>query len=151
MLRSLPISPLSLFAIPGDRTPNLTMILITTDHYTPYPKYCPWSRPMHSLMAVHHLDSCTALWLSTCCLPHVHLMSIPCTAIWLFTSCLPHVYLIVASCSPHGDPFTMHIAQLRIGTPCISSPLCLHSITPIHPHAPLMLYLMYSSWLTFVL
>ena len=74
-----PISSLSIFAIPGDRTPNLTMILITTDHYTPYPKYRPWSRPMHSLMAIHHLDSCTALW--------------------LFTSWIPHVYLMVTSCS----------------------------------------------------
>ena len=47
-----PISSLSIFTIPGNWTPNLTTLLITTDHYTSYSKYHPWSRPMHSLMAV---------------------------------------------------------------------------------------------------
>ena len=36
MLRSLYFAPI-LFALPGDRTPNLTMIIVTTNHYTPYP------------------------------------------------------------------------------------------------------------------
>ena len=130
-----PISPLSLFAIPGDRTPNLTMILITTDHYTPYPRYHSWSRPIHSLIAIHHLDSHTALWLSACCpfheqpygySPHGYLMS---------TTCLPHGYLMVASCSPHGDPHH-HVYRIasHLGASCISSPLHLHSITPICPY-----------------
>ena len=51
LLCSLYFAPI-IFAIPGDRTPNLTMILITTNHYTPYPKYRPWPRLSHSLMAV---------------------------------------------------------------------------------------------------
>ena len=44
-----------LIAIPGDRTPNLTMITITTNHYTPYPMQRPWpllilcNAPGHSL------------------------------------------------------------------------------------------------------
>ena len=114
---SAPISPLSLFAIPGDRTPNLTMITVTTDHYVPYPKYCPWPRPMHSLMAMHHLDLCTPLWLSVCRSPRVHLMSTPCTALWLFTSCLPHVYLMAASCSPHAIPF--HHAYRTASSRCL--------------------------------
>ena len=52
LLCSLYFAPI-LFAILGDQTPNLTTILITTDHYTPYPKYLPWPRLSHSLMAVH--------------------------------------------------------------------------------------------------
>ena len=80
-----------IFAIFGDRTPNLTTILITTDHYTPYPKYRPWARLSHSLMAVHlhvylmanpspcishsHTSRClmyfiSALW--SLSLPHAH-------------------------------------------------------------------------------
>ena len=51
VLHSYYFAPI-LFAVLGDRTPNLTMILITTDHYTPYPKYRPWPRLLHSLMAV---------------------------------------------------------------------------------------------------
>ena len=51
VLCSLYFAPI-IFAIPGDQTPNLTKILITTNHYTPYPKYCPWPRLSHSLMAV---------------------------------------------------------------------------------------------------
>ena len=57
LLRSLYFTPI-IFAIPGNWTPNLTTILITTDHYTPYPKYRPG------------LESRTASWLSTSCLPH---------------------------------------------------------------------------------
>ena len=49
-----PLRPYN-FAIPRDQTPNLTTILITTDHYTPYPKYYPWSRLSHSLMAVRFM------------------------------------------------------------------------------------------------
>ena len=71
VLCSLYFTPI-IFALPGDRTPNLTTILITTDCYTPYPKYCPWSRLSHSLMAVHlmftswqtlHHAYCTAMYL----------------------------------------------------------------------------------------
>ena len=84
-----------IFAIPRDRTPNLTTIPITTNHYTPYPKYHLQSRPSHSLMAVHLM-------------------------------------------LPHGKPFTMNIAQLHLGTSCISSPLynpyltsCLSHVFPL--------------------
>ena len=51
LLRSLYFAPI-LFALPGDRTPNLTTITVTTNHYTPYPMRRPWSRLSHSLMAV---------------------------------------------------------------------------------------------------
>ena len=152
-------STLSLFAIPRDRTPNLTTITVTTNHYIPYPKYCPWPRPMHSLMAMHHPDPCTALWLSTCCLPHVHFMSTPHTALWLFVSCLPHVHLMAASCSPHAVSFhhAYHTAS-HLGASCISSPLYNPYMPHAHlmysmltPHVLLMLSLMYSSWLVLVL
>ena len=130
-----------------------------TDCYTPYPKYRPWSRPMHSLMAVHHLDSCMALWLFACCLPHVHLMSIPCIALWLSTSWTPHAYHMFTSWSPHAY-------LMEISSPCIShslasrhlmyfisasSPLYHPYLSSCSPHVSLMLSLMYSSWLTLVL
>ena len=51
VLHSLYFAPI-LFAIPGDRTPNLTTITVTTNHYTPYPMQRHWSRLSHSLMAV---------------------------------------------------------------------------------------------------
>ena len=57
-----------LIAIPGDRTPNLTMITITTNHYTPYPMQRPW--PLLILCNAPGLDSHTALWLSASCLPY---------------------------------------------------------------------------------
>ena len=57
MLRSLYFAPI-LFAIPGDRTPNLTTITVTTNYYTPI------------LCNAPGLDSRTASWLSTSCLPH---------------------------------------------------------------------------------
>ena len=61
LLRSLHFAPIT-FAILEDWTPNLTMILITTNYYTPYPRYHPWPRPSHSLMAVHLM--------AASCLPH---------------------------------------------------------------------------------
>ena len=36
LLCSLYFTPI-LFALPGDRTPNLTTITVTTNYYTPYP------------------------------------------------------------------------------------------------------------------
>ena len=51
VLRSLYFTPI-LFAILGDRTPNLTTITVTTNHYTPYSMQRHWSRLSHSLMAV---------------------------------------------------------------------------------------------------
>ena len=97
-----PILPLSLFAIPGDRTPNLTTTLITTDHYTPYPKYRPWSRPMHSLMAIHHLDPSHSLMavrlLFASCPPYIHFMNSPMAIHLMSTTCLPHGRLMLTSC-----------------------------------------------------
>ena len=40
VLRSLYFAPI-IFAIPRDRTPNLTRITVTTNHYTPYPMQHP--------------------------------------------------------------------------------------------------------------
>ena len=150
-----PISSLSLFATPGSNSqPHYD-----TDHYTPYPRYHTWSRPMHSLMAIHHLDSRTALWLSACCLPHVHLMSTSWTALWLFTSCLPYVYHMSTSWLPH-------VYLMAILPTCLSHSLAsrrlmyfISTSSPLyHPypsscssHIPLMLSLMYSSWRTLIL
>ena len=99
VLRSLPISPLSLFAIPGDRTPNLTMILITTDHYTPYPKYRPWPRLSHSLMAI-------CLMFTSCQILH-HAYR---TATHLSASCIssPLYDPYLALCSSYVFPLTLH-------------------------------------------
>ena len=134
VLRLLPFRPYFAPATPGDWTPNLTMILITTDHYTHYPKYCPWYRAMHSPMAVHHLDSCTALWLSACCSPHVHVhfMHSPMAIHLMSTKCLPHDCLMLTSWQSLHHAYR---TASHLGTSCISSPLHLHSITPIYPHA----------------
>ena len=95
VLRSLYFAPI-LFAIPGDQTPNLTTILITTNHYTPYPKYHSWSRLSHSLMAVHlmftssqtlHHAYHTATHLGALCI------SSPLSDPYL-ASCSPHVFLM---------------------------------------------------------
>ena len=77
-----------LFAILGDQTPNLTTILITTDHYTPYLKYHPWPRLSHSLMAVH------LMFTSWQTLHHAY-----CTATHLGASCIS---------SPLYDPYPPH-------------------------------------------
>ena len=106
LLHFAPILPLSLFAILGDRTPNLTTILITTDHYTPYPKYRSWSRPSHSLTAVHLMfTSCqilhhayhTALHLGTSYI--LSLLYNPYLA-----SCLSHVFLMTRTRPMGYDP-----------------------------------------------
>ena len=120
VLHSLYFTPI-LFAIPGDWTPNLTTILITTDHYTPYPKYRPWSRLSHSLMAVHlmftswqtlHYAYHTAMHLGASCIssllydPYLHLMLIPCTPhdlpssyrVWsTYLGYAPHAFLMYYS------------------------------------------------------
>ena len=151
LLRSLPYSPLfrhyHYLPYPGIELPTSLRhwsLLITTLLIL---KHRFWSRPMHSLMAIHHLDPRTALWLSARCLPHVHLMSISWTALWLFTSCLPHVYLMVASCSPHADsplPCISHSLASRrlmyfISTLWPLSVLILASRSPhVIPHVFLM-------------
>ena len=91
MLRSLYFTPI-IFAIPGNRTPNLTKILITTDHYTPYPKYRPWLRFSHSLMAAHLI---LTSWQT---LHHAY-----CTASHLGASCISSSLYdpYLASCSSH--------------------------------------------------
>ena len=88
LLRSLYFAPI-LFAIPRNRTPNLTMIPITTDRYTPYP---PWSRLSHSLRAVH------LIFTSWQTLHHAYR-----TAMHLGASCIssPLYNPYLASCSPH--------------------------------------------------
>ena len=98
VLRSLHFAPI-IFAKPGDRTHNLTMILITTDHYTPYPKYRPWPRLSHSLMAVH------LMFIS--CQIHHHAYH---TATHLGTSCIssPLYDPYLASCSSHVLPLILH-------------------------------------------
>ena len=89
LLRSLYFAP-TLFAIPGDRTPNLTTITVTTNYYTPYPQ--PWSRPSHSLMAVR-------LMFTSCQILH-HAYR---TASHLGASCIssPLYDPYLASCSSH--------------------------------------------------
>ena len=93
------ISAPIIFAIPGDRTPNLTTILITTDRYTPYPNHCPWSRPSHSLMAVR-------LMFTSCQILH-HAYR---TATHLDASCIssPLYDPYLASCSSHVFPLTLN-------------------------------------------
>ena len=81
-----------LFAIPGDRTPNLTTITVTTNYYTPYPMRRPWSRLSHSLMAVH------LMFTSRQILHHAYH-----TASHLGASCMssPLYDPYLASCSSH--------------------------------------------------
>ena len=86
-----------IIAIPGDRTPNLTTITVTTNHYTPYPMQCHWSRLSHSLMAVH-------LMFTSCQILH-HAYR---TALHLGTSCISSLLydLYLASCLPHVSLMT---------------------------------------------
>ena len=91
LLRSLYFTPI-LFAIPRDRTPNLTMITAITNHYTPYPMQRHWSRLSHSFMAV-------CLMLTSCqTLHHAYR-----TASHLGASCIssPLYHPYLASCSSH--------------------------------------------------
>ena len=98
LLRSLYFAPI-LFAIPGNRTPNLTTIPITTDRYTPYPKYRPWSRLSHSLRVVHLMFT---LWQT---LHHAYR-----TATHLGASCIS---------SPLYDPYPPHARLIyALLTPC---------------------------------
>ena len=97
VLRSLYFAPI-LFAIPGDQTPNLTMIPITTDRYTPYPKYCPWSRPSHSLMAVRLMfTSCQILHHAYCTASH---LGASCISSLLYDPYPPHARLMYALLTP---------------------------------------------------
>ena len=105
MLRSLYFASI-IFVKPGNQTPNLTTILITTNYYTPYPKYCPWARLSHSLMAVclmfiswqtlHHAYR-TAMHLGVSCI------SSPLYDPYL-ASCLPHVSLMTCLRPKGYDP-----------------------------------------------
>ena len=91
LLRSLYSAPI-LFALPGDRTPNLTTTTVTTNYYTPYPMRRPWSRPSYSLMAVR-------LVFTSCQILH-HAYR---TASHLGASCIssPLYDPYLASCSSH--------------------------------------------------
>ena len=91
LLRSLYFVPM-LFALPGDRTPNLTTITVSTNYYTPCPMWRPWSRPSHSLMAVR-------LMFTSCQILH-HAYR---TASHRGTSCIssPLYDPYLASCSSH--------------------------------------------------
>ena len=96
MLRSLYFAPI-LFVIPGDRTPNLTTMTVTTNHYTPYPIQCPWPRLSHSLMTVH------LMFTSYQILHHAYR-----TALHLGASCIssPLYDPYPASCSSHVSLMT---------------------------------------------
>ena len=91
LLCSLYFAPI-LFAIPGDRTPNLTTITVTTNHYTPYPMQCHRSRLSHSLMAVRLMFTLGQI------LHHAYR-----TASYLGASCIssPLYDPYLASCSSH--------------------------------------------------
>ena len=96
VLRSLYFAPI-LFATPGDRTPNLTTITVTTNHYTPYPMQRPWPRLSHSLMAVRLMSTSCQI------LHHAYR-----TALHLGASCIssPLYDPYLASCSSHVFPMT---------------------------------------------
>ena len=98
VLRSLYFTPI-LFAIPRDRTPNLTTITVTTNHYTPYPMQRHQSRLLHSLMAVRLMfASCQD---PSSCISHSlasrRLMYFISTLWPLSASCLSHVCLTDSS------------------------------------------------------
>ena len=105
VLRSLYFAPI-LFALPGDRTPNLTTIIVTTNYYTPYPTQHPWSRSSHSLMAVclmftscqilHHAYH-TASHLGTSCISSPLYDPYP-------TSCSSHAFLMTHTRPIGYDP-----------------------------------------------
>ena len=109
VLRSLYFAPIT-FAIPGDRTTNLTTILITTDHYTSYPKYRPWPRLSHSLMAVHLMITS---WQT---LHHAYRR-----AMHLGTSCIssllydPYLHLMLIPCTPHDSPSSYRVWSTYLG------------------------------------
>ena len=95
MLRSLYFAPILLFATPGDRTPNLTMITVITDHYTPYPMQRHWSRLSHSFMAVHRMfTSCQILHHAYCTALHP---GASCISSPLYDPYLPHARLMYSS------------------------------------------------------
>ena len=81
-----------------------------TDHYTPYPKYCPWSRPSHSLMAVHLTPTSWQFFL------HVYH-----TATHLGASCIssplynPYLHLMLVSCIPHDSPSSYSVCSTYLG------------------------------------
>ena len=111
VLRSPHFTPIT-FALSGNWTPNLTTIPITNDHYTPYPKYRPWPRPSHSLMAVRLMSS---LWQPFLHAYHYH------TAMHLGASCIssplynPYLHLMLVSCIPHDSPSSYRVISTYLG------------------------------------
>ena len=96
-----------LFAIPGDRTPNLTMITVITDHYTPYPMQRHWSRLSHSLIAV-------CLMFASCQILHhaYHTAShlgASCISSLLYDPYPPHAHLMYALLTPHDSPSSYRV------------------------------------------
>ena len=77
---------------------------IATDHYTPYPKYHPWPRLSHSLMAVH-LMAVRLMFTSCQILRHAYR-----TATHLGASCIssPLYDPYLTSCSSHVFLLTLH-------------------------------------------
>ena len=100
VLRSLYFAPI-LFAIPGDRTPNLTTITATTNHYTPYPMQRHWSGLSHSLTAVHLMfTSCQTLHHAYRTALH---LGASCISSSLYDPYPPHARLMYASLIPHDS------------------------------------------------
>ena len=133
VLRSPYFAPI-LFAIPGDQTPNLTTITVTTNHYTPYPIQCHWSRLSHSLMAVrlmftlcqilHHAYR-TASHLGTSCISST--LYDPYLA-----SCLSHVLLMTHTRPIRYDPL-IYAMLLMIPSCTIAQDICRSSIHKCKP------------------
>ena len=109
VLRSLYFTPI-IFTIPGNWTPNLTTILITTNHYISYPKYHPWPRLSHSLMAV------CLIFTSWQTFHHAYR-----TAMHLGASCIlsllydPYLRLMLVPCIPHDSPSSYRIWSTYLG------------------------------------
>ena len=105
VLHSLYFAPI-LFALPGDRTPNLTTIIVTTNYYTPYPTQRPWSRHSHSLMAVRFtFTSCQTLHHAYRTASH---LGASCISSPLYNpylaSCSSHVFLMIRTRPIGYDP-----------------------------------------------
>ena len=105
LLRSLYFAPI-LFTSPGDRTPNLTTITVTTNYYTSYPMQRPWPRLLHSLIAVRLMfTSCQILHHAYHTASH---LGTSCTSSPLYdpylTSCSSHVLLMTRTRPIGYDP-----------------------------------------------
>ena len=109
VLCSLYFAPI-LFAIPGDRTPNLTTITVAINCYTPYPMQHHRSGLSHSLMAVRLM---TTSWQSFLHAYH--------TAMHLGTSCIssplynPYLCLMLVPCIPHDSPSSYRVWSTYLG------------------------------------